>query len=156
MPGLKVELVYIPLRCRLQQNTFRSENLLPAVDVVEIAAGKWQALAARLPERGDSYPDLVRHIHDLSSLLLILEGNSVKFQKAALRNEVTEKTIRSVVEEVGEDAWKNHYASYMRRMGTAEIADLPRCHPTWKVVTRGFSRTAELLLNRESTPDADQ
>lgn len=156
IPGLKVELVHIPLRSKLQSDTYRPGDLLPVVDQVEIAAGKWQALAARLPERGDSYPDLVRHIHDLSSLLPFLDRDRVNFQEAAHRDEVTEETIRSVVEEVGKDAWENHYASYMRRMGTAEIADLPRCHPTWEVVVRRFVRTAELLLNRESTPNADQ
>ena len=156
IPGLKIELVHVPLLCDLDRNPYRSENSVPVVDLVEIAAGKWQALAVRLPERGDSYPDLVRHIHDLSSLLPTLNQAKNAFCRAARRGAVTNETISHVVNEVNKHAWKDHYTNYMRRMGTAVVADRPGCHPTWSVVSRRFSRTAELLLEAKVSREDDR
>lgn len=149
IPGLKVELAHIPLKSKLDRNPYRSENALPVVDLVEIAAGKWQALAARLPQRGDAYPDLVRHIHDLSSLLPTLSGLQSAFYEAAFRDNVGAAAIHTVIREVRKDSWGHHYANYMHRMGTAPISTFPKSHPPWDVVVRRFTRTAELLLTGE-------
>ena len=66
--GLKFELAFLPLLLDLATDVYRNERNVPTIDPIETAAGKLYALCSRLPISGDSYPDIVRHIHDLAVL----------------------------------------------------------------------------------------
>lgn len=145
--GVKIELVSIPLEASLELVMRRKNHEFSAVDFVEIAAGKWQALARRLPEHGDSNPSLVRHVHDLAALSAAIQSASSEFRKLAFKGSVNNESISNVLNELQRDSWRGHYKDYMRRMGTTEIADEPGHHPSWNVVLNRFQSTAESLRN---------
>ncbi len=123
----------------------KKDKEFPAVGFLEIAAGKWQALASRLPNRGDSYPDLVRHVHDVAALSAVIRASTKEFCETAYRESVNLETISAVLGELQKESWHDHYMDYMRRMGTTEVADEPGRHPTWEVILSGFRNTADLL-----------
>lgn len=143
--GVKIELATIPLETRFKLVMRRKNHELPTVNFVEIAAGKWQALASRLPDRSDSNPDLVRHVHDLAALSAAIESASTQFRKMALKGPVHNESISSVLDELQSHPWRGHYMDYMRRMGATAIADEPGHHPSWDVVLSGFRATARVL-----------
>ena len=146
-PDVKIRLVSTPLENRLERVMRRKGHEFPAVSFLEIAAGKWQALATRLPDRGDSYPDLVRHVHDLASLSAAIRNASTEFYRMAFKDSVNYESVLSVLNELRRAEWRGHYMDYMRRMGTTEIADEPGHHPSWEVVLNGFCSAAEILTN---------
>ncbi|MCY4143866.1 MAG: nucleotidyl transferase AbiEii/AbiGii toxin family protein [Gammaproteobacteria bacterium] len=143
--GLKVELVSVPLRTSLVPMVRKKDKEFPAVGFLEIAAGKWQALASRLPNHGDSNPDLVRHVHDVAALSAVIRASTKEFCETAYRESVNLETISAVLCELQKESWHDHYMDYMRRMGTTEVADEPGRHPTWEVTLSGFRNTADLL-----------
>ena len=145
--GVKIELATIPLETRPKLVMRRKDHEFSAVNFVEIASGKWQALATRLPDRGDSNPDLVRHVHDLAALSAALQNASMQFRRLAFKDLVNRGSVSNVLNELRRDSWRGHYMDYMRRMGTTEIADEPGHHPSWDVVLNGFHSTAESLRN---------
>ncbi len=65
--GIKFELVDMPMRLPPKM-TWRTRRRFPAVAAVEIVAGKWTTLAERIPGSKRSYPDLVRHLHDIAMI----------------------------------------------------------------------------------------
>lgn len=143
--GVKIELASIPLEASLELVMRRKNHEFSAVDFLEIAAGKWQALARGLPEHGDSNPSLVHHVHDLAALSAAIESASTQFHRMAFKDSVNNESVSSVLNELRRDTWRGHYMDYMRRMGTTEIADEPGHHPSWDVVLSTFSSTADLL-----------
>ncbi len=143
--GVEIRLVCIPLETKLERIMRRKDSEFPAVGFLEIAAGKWQALASRLPEHGDSNPSLVRHVHDLAALSHAIQSASSEFRKMAFKDSVNNESISNVLNELERDTWRGHYMDYMRRMGTTEIADEPGHHPSWDVILSAFSSTAECL-----------
>lgn len=143
--GLKVELVCTPVSSQLGTRTRTGKHKTPVVRLLDIAVGKWQALAIRLPRSGTSYPDLVRHVHDLAALAIVIEESSAAFRNIALKDSVTQESVVAVLNELRNTSWRTHYNDYMRRMGTTDIADEPGYHPTWEVVLADFGRTAHCL-----------
>ncbi len=154
VPGVKVELVYIPVLHQLRERK-RFVNRMQVIHHLEIAAGKWQALAGYLPERGSQYPDLVRHVHDLASLCVVLEDVAAEFHELAFRDVVTLETIEGVVAELQKSEWKGLYEDYMRRMGTSPISPDPGHHLEWSTILQDFGQVADLLVTEEQKRQQD-
>ena len=144
--GLKCELAHIPL---MMPPVFRSGvagAMFAAVRPAEIASGKWQALATRLPRNADSYPDLVRHVHDLAAIGPVLEALDPETARATmLRDATTHESVAAVLEELARPVWRDHYENYMRRMGVLPVTDWPNSHPGWDTVLGNFTTLAREL-----------
>lgn len=143
--GLKFELVFIPLLMNLSMDVYRNERNVPAIDPVETASGKMNALCSRLPSTGDSYPDIVRHIHDLAVLSPLLLRVSSRFRTAFHSQTVDFRDLSATLEESRKPVWERHYRDYLRRMGMSQIADLPGSHPTWPTVLSRFTSVVDML-----------
>ena len=146
--GIKFELVDLSTRMPTI-GLRRNENQFPAVHILEIVARKWKALAGRLPERSDSYADLVRHVHDIALLLPHFQGP----QAEALRELVfsgdgfTNETVEATLEELRTNPrWQDHYRSYMQRMGMRQLSSFPGNHPLWRTVLAQVGDAAERSL----------
>ena len=152
--GLKCEVVHIPLMMPTVKQAGVGGERFETVHPVEIASGKWQALATRLPRNADSYPDLVRHVHDLAVIrpaLILLDAETAR--ETMLRNETTHESVAAVLEELARPIWRDHYESYMRRMGVLPVTDWPNSHPGWDSVLVNFTALArELGLLRADAP----
>jgi len=147
MQGLKCELVAMPLK-REPNVVWRRGIDRRVVAVSEIVAGKFTALASRLPERGDSYPDLVRHAHDISVVKDIV-AESPEFMASALDRLGTDRVNATLVE-LAKPAWSRHYGSYMSRMGTKPNPppwqeNLPFTYPSWPTVLEQTMRLCQSL-----------
>lgn len=141
--GLKCELVHIPLMMPTVEQSGLGGERFEAIHPVEIASGKWQALTARLPRNADSYPDLVRHVHDLAALrpaLVLLDAETAR--ETMLRDGTTHDSVAAVLEELARPVWRDHYESYMRRMGVLPVSDWPNSHPSWRTVLANFTALA--------------
>lgn len=141
--GLKCELVHIPLMMPTVEQSGLGGERFEAIHPVEIASGKWQALTARLPRNADSYPDLVRHVHDLAALrpaLVLLDAETA--HETMLRDGTTHDSVAAVLEELARPVWRDHYESYMRRMGVLPVSDWPNSHPSWRTVLANFTALA--------------
>ena len=149
--GLKCEVVHIPLMMPTVSRSGVGGGAFEAIRPAEIASGKWQALATRLPRSADSYPDLVRHVHDLAAIGPVLEAlDPDTARETMLRDETTHESVAVVLEELARPAWRDHYESYMRRMGVLPVTDWPNSHPGWDTVLSNFTALArELGLLRD-------
>lgn len=144
--GLKFEVVHIPLMMPIVEQAGLAGERFGSIHPVEIASGKWQALTTRLPRNADSYPDLVRHVHDLAALrpaLIVLAPETAR--GTMLKGETTRESVAAVLEELARPNWREHYESYMRRMGVLPVTDWPNSHPTWDTVLANFTDLASEL-----------
>ena len=146
MAGLKCELVHIPLMMPTVEQAGLGGERFQTIHPVEIASGKWQALTTRLPRNADSYPDLVRHVHDLAAIrpALILLGPETA-RATMLRGETTHDAVAAVLEELARPVWRDHYESYMQRMGVLPVSDWPNSHPDWDAVRANITALAREL-----------
>ena len=151
--GLKCEVVHIPLMMPTVSRSGVGGSRFDAIRPAEIASGKWQALTTRLPRNADSYPDLVRHVHDLAAIAPVLEALDPKTaRETMLREETTHETVAAVLDELARPVWREHYESYMQRMGVLPISDWPNSHPSWDTVLANFTALAgELGLTATSS-----
>ena len=144
--GLKCELAHIPLMMPTVSRSGVGGTLFAAIRPAEIASGKWQALTTRLPRNADSYPDLVRHVHDLAAIGSVLEALAPEVaRETMLRDETTRESVAAVLEELARPVWRDHYESYMRRMGVLRVTDWPNSHPAWDTVLANFGALAAEL-----------
>ena len=144
--GLKCEVVHIPLMMPTVSRSGVDGGMFEAIRPAEIASGKWQALTTRLPRNGDSYPDLVRHVHDLAAIAPVLEAlDPETARETMLRDETTHESVAAVLEELARPVWRDHYESYMRRMGVLPVTDWPNSHPGWDTVLANFTALAQEL-----------
>ncbi len=143
--GLKFELVFVPLVMELASDVHRNDRNVPAIDPIETASGKMYALCSRLPSSGDSYPDIVRHIHDIAVLSPLLTRLSNRFTTAFYAQTVDRRALSATLEEVRKPVWERHYRDYLRRMGMSQIADLPGSHPSWGTVLNRFTAIVDIL-----------
>ena len=154
--GIKCELVHISLLMPATEVVGTAGEPFKAIQPPEIASGKWQALTTRLPRNADSYPNLVRHVHDLAALrpaLLALTPDTAR--RTMLRDETTHESVSAVLDELARPVWRGHYERYMDRMGVLPVSDWPNCHPPWDVVRATFTMLARQLgLLPESHPAA--
>ncbi len=133
--GLKFEVVHIPLMMPIVEQAGLAGERFGSIHPVEIASDKWQALTTRLPGNADPYPDLVRHVHDLAALrpaLILLAPETAR--ETMLQGETTHESVAAVLEELARPVCREHYESYMRRMGVLPVTDRPNSHPTWDAV----------------------
>ena len=137
-PGIKYELVDMPVALT-RREVFRLGSRTPvsAVNPLEIAAGKWAALAGRIPGGGDVRRELMRHVHDLAvlhpSLLdhrdldqlapMLFENHAVPKENVALLLDI----LRARSVRFGAD-----YKSYLDDMGTEQIGEGPLDHLPWR------------------------
>ena len=141
--GVKCELVHIPLMMPTVSRSALGGGMFEAIRPAEIASGKWQALAARLPRNADAYPDLVRHVHDLAAIAPVLEAlDPETARETMLRGETTQEAVAAVLKELARPVWREHYESYMRRMGVLPVGDWPNSHPDWRSVLANFKALA--------------
>ena len=141
--GLKCEVVHIPLMMPTVEQAGVDGDRFNTINPVEIASGKWQALTTRLPRNADSYPDLVRHVHDLAAIrpaLILLDAETA--HETMLREETTHESVAAVLEELARPVWREHYESYMQRMGVLPVSDWPNSHPSWGTVLANFTALA--------------
>ena len=144
--GLKCELVHIPLMMPTVSRPALSGGTFEAIRPAEIASGKWQALTTRLPRNADAYPDLVRHVHDLAAIGPVLEAlDRETARETMLRGETTHDAVAAVLEELARPVWRDHYESYMRRMGVLPVSDWPNSHPDWDAVLANITALAREL-----------
>lgn len=144
--GLKCEVVHIPLMMPTVEQAGLGGGRFETIHPVEIASGKWQALTTRLPRNADSYPELVRHVHDLAAIrpaLILLDPDTAR--ETMLRDETTHESVAAVSEELARPVWRDHYESYMRRMGVLPVTDFPNSHPGWDAVLTNFTALARGL-----------
>ena len=146
-PGIKFELVDIPARLPLKR-AIRKIRAIPVVSLPEIAAGKWNALIGRIPDRSDSNPDLVRHVLDIG----IIHGTLADSSASAMR-EITcadplatpDRTLAALASLCRNPRWQQHYSDYLDRMGTRKVSLQPTHHPTWELSLR------RICLNESET-----
>ena len=139
-------MVHIPLMMPTVYRSGVGGGMFEAIRPAEIASGKWQALTTRLPRNADSYPDLVRHVHDLAAIGPVLEAlDPETARETMLRNETTHESVAAVLEELARPVWRDHYESYMRRMGVLPVTDWPTSHPGWHTVLANFMALAREL-----------
>ena len=147
-PGFKYELVDMPLALT-RREVFRLGSRVPvsAVNPLEIAAGKWAALAGRLTGGGDVQREMMRHVHDLAvlhpSLLdhrdldqlapLLAENHEVPKEKVALLLEVLHARSKR---------FGAQYASYLDDMGTERIGEGPLDHIPWEASLQRLEQSA--------------
>lgn len=142
--GIEFELVDMPLHLPCQRR-LRKGYWMSAVDVVEIVASKWTALGERIPGSQGSYPDLVRHLHDIAMISSFLRGANAAFlREMALSSTGTARQrIAAALDEFQTDPdWRDHYLDYMRRMGMKTVSDFSLSHPTWDTVLGLASHSA--------------
>ena len=147
-PGIKYELVDMPLALA-RREVFRlgSRTALNAVNPLEIAAGKWAALAGRMAGGGAMRRELMRHVHDLAvlhpSLLehrdldrlgpLLIENHEVPKESVALLLEVLR--ARS-------PRFRALYETNLDHRGTERIGEGPLDHLPWEAALHRLERSA--------------
>ncbi len=143
---VKVKLLATPL-VQPVLHVIRNHQSCPVVTPLEILAGKFAALSERLPGRGDSNPDLVRHVHDIAASVSHITPHSDEM--LSLIGDVS-SNLPDVVKELSRPVWKNHYTTYMRRMGSlptfdADRESIPRTHLAWTNVLTQFAAICRTL-----------
>ena len=147
-PGIKYELVDMP-PALVRREVFRlgSRTPMSAVNPLEIAAGKWAALAGRIVRGGAMRQELMRHVHDLAvlhpSLLdhrdldrlapMLVQNHDVPKENVALLLEILR--ARSA-------RFRAHYESYLDDMGTERIGEGPLDHLPWEGALHRLERSA--------------
>ena len=154
LPGLKLEIAYMPLRCSLGYAVNTGSDLFPVVDWREIIAGKLQSLASRLPTHGDSNPSLVRHLHDIGAMAPSIFPIVDDLHEITFTESVTAELLSAVLDEINKDVWRNHYIRYMEKMGTATIGYRPGQHLDWIGIQSRFERVVTLLMDYDQSHHA--
>ena len=157
MAGLKCELVHVPLMMPTVSRTSvglggeRFEAIHPARD---LPAGNGKRLRRGCRAMPTAYPDLVRHVHDSRShsprALILLDPETAR--ETMLREETTHDSVAAVMEELARPVWRDHYESYMGRMGVLPVSDWPNSHPDWRTVLANFRALARELGLWRATP----
>ena len=147
-PGIKYELVDMPLVLR------RREVLRPgggtavcAVNPLEIAAGKWAALAGQIVAGGTVRRDLMRHVHDLAVLHPSLLDHRDLDQLAPMlfaTHELPKDNVRLLLELLRAHSarFRDHYESYLDDMGTERIGEGPLDHLPWEAALHRLEQSA--------------
>jgi len=143
MHGIKCELVHIPLSRPVREYPGVRGEPFPAIDPIETAVGKWFGLAGGLPDRGDSYPDLVRHVMDLSQLYPLLVAQKEILRELVFGGEATPERIEATLEELRRPVWEEHHTSYAERMGIRRVGIPPFGDPPWSHHRERLERLAE-------------
>lgn len=147
--GLKVELVHVPVckpishLARVKRQKFR------VIHIMETLAGKWEALAVYFVRSERSYPDLIRHVHDLAMLSPNVTDYPKEFVNLLDDKVVCHDTVTRILNESRHPFWRVHYEDYMKRMGSTTISDQPLSHPTWDLILGRFEDVVNVIL-RES------
>lgn len=144
--GIKFELVNVPLQMPLNRTSGKTARFkdYQAVDYVEIASGKYQALASYLPDRQDSYRQLVRHVHDLAAMEPILSRFTETILDIFEKVVVSEDSLRATLKELEKPVWADHYDEYMEKMMMTR--NPPVGSPEWVDCLRAFSNLTSAIL----------
>lgn len=144
-PGLKFEIVDIPTRLPLRP-LIRDEQTVLVVDSAEIAAGKWSALASRVPRSEEVHQDLVRHVHDIAVLHASIRSTVAHAMRTIAFEDpdTTPESVAATLDKLRNDpAWMTRYVNYLQRMGTKRVSQFGGDHPPWAVVLRIIALNAE-------------
>ena len=147
-PGIKYELVDMPLALA-RRELFRlgSETPMSAVNPLEIAAGKWAALAGRIAAGGSLRRELMRHVHDLAVLHPSLLDHRDLDRLAPLLVETHEVPKENIALLLGllrtrSARFRAHYESYLDDMGTERIGEGPLDHLPWEGALHRLEQSA--------------
>ena len=147
-PGIKYELVDMPLALT-RREVFRLGSRVPvsAVNSLEIAAGKWAALAGRLAGGGDVQREMMRHVHDLAVLHPSLLDHRDLDQLAPLlaeNHEVPKENVTLLLEvlHARSKRFGAQYTSYLDDMGTERIGEGPLDHIPWEAALQRLEQSA--------------
>ena len=147
-PGIEYELVDMPPVLKLRE-VFRLGSRTPAsaVNPLEIAAGKWAALAGRIASGGTIRRELMRHVHDLAVLHPSLLDHRNLDQLAPLlveRHEVPKKNVALLLETLRARSgfFGARYESYLDDMGTERIGEGPLDHLPWEGALHRLEQSA--------------
>ena len=144
--GLKIELVHTPVLRQVRSVPRNGKEKFSTINLLEIVAGKWQALAQRFLTARNNYPDLIRHVHDLAMVSYQIVEHDKDYVNLIDEQDRPAERVFEIAEEVRHPYWAQHYENYMKRMGTAAIADHPLTHPTWENVLSRFEDVIAVLL----------
>ena len=128
--GIKFE--FVDIRRHLPVETIhKPERDVLALDPAEIAAGKWLAVAGRIPGQ-KQWPELVRHPADLAQFSSALGPRQAQVGEIARASGICLKNVRAAIQTLLRDpSWQEHYESYMRRMGTRPVSEFETDHLPW-------------------------
>lgn len=147
-PGIEYELVDMP-PVLTRREVFRLGSRTPAsaVNPLEIAAGKWAALAGRIASGGTMRRELMRHVHDLAVLHPSLLDHRNLDQLAPLlveRHEVPKKNVALLLETLRARSgfFGARYESYLDDMGTERIGEGPLDHLPWEGALHRLEQSA--------------
>ena len=148
-PGIKFELVDKPLALT-RREVFRlgSETPMNAVNPLEIAAGKWAALAGRIAGGGTLRRELMRHVHDLAVLHPSLLDHRDLDRLASLlveSHEVPKENVALLLAllRARSARFRAHYESYLDDMGTERIGEGPLDHLPWDAALHRLEQAAQ-------------
>ena len=147
-PGIKYELVDMPLVLK-RREVLRpgSGTAVCAVNPLEIAAGKWAALAGRIVAGGTVRRDLMRHVHDLAVLHPSLLDHRDLDQLAPMlfaRHELPRDNVGRLLELLRAHSvrFRARYESYLGDMGTERIGEGPLDHLPWEAALHRLEQSA--------------
>ena len=147
-PGIKYALVDMPLALT-RREVFRLGSRTPvsAVNPLEIAAGKWAALAGRIPRGGRVRRELMRHVHDLAVLHPSLLDHRDLDRLAPLLveyHEVPKEHVALLLETLRTRSarFRADYESYLDDMGTERIGEGPLDHLPWEGAIHRLEQSA--------------
>ena len=147
-PGIKYELVDMPLAL-MRRELFRlgSGTPMSAVNPLEIAAGKWAALAGRIAGGGTMRRELMRHVHDLAVLHPSLLDHRDLDRLAPLlveSHEVPKENVALLLEflRARSARFRAQYEGYLDDMGTERIGEGPLDHLPWEGALHRLEQSA--------------
>ena len=147
-PEIKYELVDMP-PVLTRREVFRLGSRTPAsaVNPLEIAAGKWAALAGRIASGGTMRRELIRHVHDLAVLHPHLLDHRNLDQLAPLlveRHEVPKENVALLLDTLRARSgfFGARYESYLDDMGTERIGEGPLDHLPWEGALHRLEQSA--------------
>lgn len=147
-PGIKCELVDMPpALTRREVYRLGSGTPVSAVNPLEIAAGKWAALAGRIAGGGPMRRELMRRVHDLAVLHPSLLGHRHVDRLAPLlgeNHEVSKEMVGRLIEELRgrSDRYRAQYESCLGDMGSERIGDGTLDHLPWETALRRLEQIA--------------
>ena len=147
VPGIKCELVAIPIRWPLREGDALRGGTMHCIDPLETAMGKWEALTTRLPSGADASPNLVRHVIDLATLKPLMDASLERIERMAPElSSLSKDAVEATLRELERPVWREHHAGYLKRMGTRPIAMAPYGYPAWDAVLRRFNAQGHQML----------
>lgn len=149
--GIKFELMHTPLKLPLAANRGDLElRPLRAINPLEIVAGKFQALTTHLLGSPESYPDRIRHVHDIAAVHATLVLSMPVLTSLVFNNRDATDRLRAAATAVSNPECRKHYDDYITRMGNT--FPTPRGMPTWDNVKRRLEEiTADLIDTYRNT-----